>query len=252
MKTIVLVGCGGIGGWLAMSMHKLLTSDDVLVLVDKDKFETKNMDRQFCREADAGSMKAKVLARELARSGRGPKVVALTEWFGPGTMDVVASELSEMDATWKAEGLAIFCGADNHNARRAVLEEADRITVPAFIAANEYVDAEAYVYFPEWRGTELDPRIYYKELNTEDKHSDPTHVSCTGEAQVSTPQLALANYWAAGYATWLYYAWLVEAATRKLEDDAKDRLPMFARNTWGRFVIKNALKFKEEQEKSNG
>jgi tRNA A37 threonylcarbamoyladenosine dehydratase len=64
--TIVLVGCGGTGGFLAESVCRLLLDRRAAVfLVDPDRVEPVNVSRQAFELADVGRWKAEVLAERL-------------------------------------------------------------------------------------------------------------------------------------------------------------------------------------------
>lgn len=64
--SVVLLGCGGIGGLVAVTLATAGVGE--LVLVDGDHVELSNLTRQFLfAEADIGLPKAEVLARELRR-----------------------------------------------------------------------------------------------------------------------------------------------------------------------------------------
>ncbi|MFN8632926.1 MAG: ThiF family adenylyltransferase [Chloroflexota bacterium] len=66
--TIVLVGCGGTGGFLAEAICRLLIGrPGRLYLVDPDRVEPHNVGRQAFGHRDVGHFKAEVLARRLAR-----------------------------------------------------------------------------------------------------------------------------------------------------------------------------------------
>src|SRR5213592_2577190 len=66
--TVVLVGCGGTGGFLAESLCRLLIGrQSRLHLVDHDRVEPHNVARQAFDRRDVGSFKAEVLAERLAR-----------------------------------------------------------------------------------------------------------------------------------------------------------------------------------------
>ena len=187
--NVAVIGCGGTGGWVANLLAKMLQPEDALVLIDKDRFEKKNMDRQLnCR---VGEYKAVALEKAIkARC----IVTAIPEWFTP-TM--------ELGAVHK-----LFCCVDNHRARVAVLSRVDegpRIT--AYIAGNEYTSFDACVYRSFMEGHELmDPRIRFPEIMT-DKTGDPLSPSCTGEVLEGSPQLALANMQAATALCRLWYTW---------------------------------------------
>lgn len=66
--TIVLVGCGGTGGFLAEAICRLLIGrPGRLYLVDPDRVEPHNVARQAFGRRDVGQFKAEVLAGRLAR-----------------------------------------------------------------------------------------------------------------------------------------------------------------------------------------
>lgn len=65
---IVVVGCGGTGGFVAEGMCRLLKNTDLeLLLIDYDRVETRNLVRQNFMEEDLGKFKSQVLAERLAR-----------------------------------------------------------------------------------------------------------------------------------------------------------------------------------------
>ncbi|MCR6656608.1 MAG: ThiF family adenylyltransferase [Opitutus sp.] len=107
---------------------------------------------------------------------------------------------------------AIIVGCvDNHAARNAILQVADRIGALVVLAGNEYTEAQAFVYLPQWKGTPRDPRVRYPEIVT-DQSDDPRRPqSCQGAEQRAHPQLAMANFSAANFALWLLWFYLVEA-----------------------------------------
>ncbi len=65
-KTVAIIGCGGIGNYMA---HMLgLSGVGKLILVDDDKIELSNLNRQFLfAEEDIGLYKIDVIERELQR-----------------------------------------------------------------------------------------------------------------------------------------------------------------------------------------
>ena len=65
---IVLVGCGGTGGFLAEAVCRLLLDRPAeLYLVDHDRVEPHNLQRQAFQDGDVGKYKAQVLAERLSR-----------------------------------------------------------------------------------------------------------------------------------------------------------------------------------------
>jgi PRTRC genetic system ThiF family protein len=66
--TVVLVGCGGTGGFLTEAVCRLLLGRRAeLFLVDMDRVEPHNVARQAFDRADVGHFKARVLAERLSR-----------------------------------------------------------------------------------------------------------------------------------------------------------------------------------------
>ncbi|MGD9892996.1 MAG: ThiF family adenylyltransferase [Dehalococcoidia bacterium] len=66
--TVVLVGCGGTGGFLAEAVCRLLLGRSAqLCLIDPDRVEPHNVARQAFDRTDVGRFKAEVLAERLAR-----------------------------------------------------------------------------------------------------------------------------------------------------------------------------------------
>jgi PRTRC genetic system ThiF family protein len=65
---IVVVGCGGTGGFVADGLCRLLIHSDLdVLLVDYDRVEEHNLMRQSFFEGDVGKFKSRVLAERLAR-----------------------------------------------------------------------------------------------------------------------------------------------------------------------------------------
>jgi len=240
---VVLIGCGGIGAWLGQALAKHASRDDQLTLVDKDTIEERNLDRQLFTKDDIGSPKCEALRRHLLMPGK--SIVAANMWYDTGAL----ADLLEDDY----RQAVVFVGADNNRARLAALQECAANGVPCIVAANEYVDAEAYISLPDWAGTEHDPLVYYPELR-DTTGGSPLSPGCTGEVQEAAPQLTLANMWAASHAAFMYYAWIHNALPKALElgvtsEESKSmllRIPYYVRNTWGRVITRRLIDAKKE------
>jgi hypothetical protein len=171
-----IIGCGGVGTLLMQPLVRSIK--DGITIVDGDKFEKKNLDRQIFNEKDIGKNKAEAMASLY------PGVKAIPEYFHTG-MNI---PFSNQDTLW--------CCADNHAARKAVLETCDNYGCIAIIGANEYMDAEAYYYEKRMRGTENDPRIFYPDIL--DSHAgDPLSVEGCIQRAIENPQHVIANNTAA-------------------------------------------------------
>lgn len=201
--NLYVIGCGGVGSWLVPALCKLHDPEHV-ILVDGDKLEEKNLDRQLFHPNEIGEYKSDALAgKYLCKSE--PK------WFSMGQFFLEPQD-------W-----LLVC-VDNHPARLAALQECDSNGCKAVFAANETWSAEAFLYHREWRGCPLDPRVYYPDILT-NTDGDPraAAIGCTGEAQVHNRQLVNANMMAASLAAHLFSLWAYKLPT--LDHAARNHLP---------------------------
>lgn len=198
-----IIGAGGGGSWLCPSLCLLKTPDNVTV-IDGDKLELKNLNRQLYIENDIGMFKAEALARRYGCEHR-------NAFYYTGLLPLDPRD-------W-----LLVC-VDNMPARKSALESCDHYGCRAIFAANETNSAEAYLYLPDWKDTPLDPRVYYPEINT-DVRGDPraAAIGCTGAAQEAVRQLVSSNFMSAALTQHLYVAWAIEA--KKLDREARQYLP---------------------------
>ena len=243
-KRVLLVGCGGIGGWLGQLLARTLQPEDTLELFDRDRIEERNIDRQLFGKEDIGRCKCTAMRRRISHP-RAPAIVPREQWFSLSTLTEMVDKPT-----------LIMVAADNNAARTSALDAADRLRIPCIVAANEYDDAEAYIYLPQWAGSQADPRTYYPELQQDDGNN-PANPGCTGVAQIAAPQLAIANMNAASYAAWLFHAWTtrIPAATAHVPVETGDAIiehvPYFIRNTWGRVMTRRLKDHQPPQETPN-
>lgn len=64
---VIVVGCGGTGGFVAEGLCRILPSHAHLVLVDHDRVEERNLVRQNFTQQDLGQFKSEALAHSLTR-----------------------------------------------------------------------------------------------------------------------------------------------------------------------------------------
>lgn len=229
---IYVIGVGGVGSWLASAIARL-ESPNFLVLVDGDDLEEKNLDRQLFTPDEIGENKADALAKRLKCKSHGG-------WFD-------AMTFTHTDRDW-----LLVC-VDNNAARSAALRACDTYGCAAIFAANETTSSEAYVYLPQWKGTENDPRVYYPEIET-DESNNPMRaaIGCTGEAQLKNRQLVTANFMAAGLAGHLYMLWAIEA--RQVKPEVRRFMPHRLNQNLTRngFVLSGEPKLVEKRKQENG
>jgi ThiF family len=190
-SNIYIIGVGGVGSWLTPALA-LLTSPEQITLIDGDTLEQKNLNRQLFDEDQVGQNKASALSLEYNTSH-------IAEWFCDGLLE------------FQTEDWLMVC-VDNDPARRSALVECDRYGCRTICAANETNSSEAYYYQPSWKGTMLDPRLYYPGIAT-NREGDPRRnaIGCTGEVQASNPQLVTSNMMAASLAGHLFSLWHLQA-----------------------------------------
>lgn len=190
---IHIIGGGGVGSWLTPSICLLKGKRNVTV-IDGDKLERKNLNRQLFKDDQIGENKAEALAGLYGCE-------AIGRWYSFGLVEHQRSD-------W-----LLVC-VDNNAARKSALDACDRYRCRAIFAANETHSAESFYYQPNWRGTRLDPRVYYPTILT-DSTNDPRAAAagCTGEFQEQNPQLVTSNSMAASLAGHLFALWDLKART---------------------------------------
>lgn len=203
----LIVGVGGAGGWIVQMKAKSPLGKDtpLLVLMDGDTVELKNLERQLFSEHDLSRPKTRAFEKLLAKAGwQEGSYLGIPEYIHPGC------DLYEFLRNEHRAPLRIYCCPDNHVARATCLYLADArgegMETYVAISGNEYVSASADMYIPAWRDTGADIRVRHPEILT-DKDHDPLAPPCTGEAVESAPQLAIANMNAAVDAAWLMDVW---------------------------------------------
>lgn len=232
MSKVYVIGCGGIGGWVAQGLSKTLDESSEMVLIDADKIEKRNLDRQLFTRKDINSFKCDALANALKQSRC--KISTVPHFIG-------GVEPVEFDP-----GAYVIVGVDNHPARAKTLALCDDVNAHCICAANGYDEAEAYYYNPTWFGTNKDPRQYYPEILT-DQDDDPLSPPCTGEELEASPQLAIANMNAASHGLWLYWFW-TQVAEKITCPDAQTTCPVLVRSTSGRMNVQTLGDFDPKEE----
>lgn len=223
-----IIGCGGVGSWLAEALVRLIPNKDRLVLVDGDTIERKNLDRQMFSEDQIGSNKAVALAEKLGCR-------RIPSWFSESAFPVT-------DGDW------LFGCVDNNPARKSILNCCDMFGCYAIVASNETHSSEAWVYYPSWKGhPDKDPRINHAPGILSDHSGNPmaAAIGCTGEAQAQNRQLVTANFMAAALAAHLYVVWGIES--RRMDSETRSFLPFRLTQNLTRNSFVSAVKTNSNQ-----
>ena len=87
-KSVCVVGCGGLGGYVAMSLARFGIGR--LTLVDGDVFDASNLNRQlFCKETNLGKSKSLEAKAALAEINSGTEVDAVTDMLAEENRDAI-------------------------------------------------------------------------------------------------------------------------------------------------------------------
>ena len=103
VPAVIVVGCGGTGGFVADGLARMLPRDKGLVLIDMDTVEERNLNRQSFTAADIGLFKSEALAKHLAGKYQRPVQYSV--------FPIGSSELHK--------GIVVGC-VDNGPARQAI------------------------------------------------------------------------------------------------------------------------------------
>jgi len=103
--AIIVIGCGGTGGFVAEGLARMLPQATDLVLIDMDTVEERNLNRQSFTATDIGLFKSAALAKRLAGKYQHPVQYSV--------LPVGAGDLPR--------GIVVGC-VDNGPARQAIAE----------------------------------------------------------------------------------------------------------------------------------
>lgn len=116
---ILVVGCGGTGGYVAEGLCRLLAGSDIpLILIDHDRVEPHNLLRQHFLADDVGKFKSQALAERLARQYGQPIRYSVF----PYDSELVDQEYGSTMYSRMAQGIIIGC-VDNAAARRSIAND---------------------------------------------------------------------------------------------------------------------------------
>jgi molybdopterin/thiamine biosynthesis adenylyltransferase len=180
-KSVVVIGCGGIGSHLIGPLVQYLCSLGVeerpkeMTLIDGDSYEESNLDRQSFHASKIGQNKADVQAERLN--------VLYTNMMDFFSADTYLGEENVSEAI--PEGSVVFMGVDNHVCRRIVSKHCQTLeNVILITGANELTDGNVQV-FVRLNGEEMLPPIESRHpeiATTED--GDRSQMSCEELAQL--------------------------------------------------------------------
>ena len=184
--NVTVIGCGGIGGYLAIPLSRYLTvsasGKGHINYIDADKFEEKNLSRQMCSDSALGKNKARWLSKfTKALTPKGVTTSHSEEYVKP----------TNIESLLRGSDVVMVC-VDNNATRKLVDEWADTSEAVVITGGNEVYDGNVYM-----RTKDTQPmRTIHKTINTPKDHNPG--VSCT-EAVEDTPQIAGTNMMIAAF-----------------------------------------------------
>lgn len=196
--NVKIIGLGGIGSVVCESLSRFLNYAKGLdkyprvTLIDGDKFETKNHERQnFITE---GENKAKTKQQELKEKFNG--IVFNSEPVFVSNFNV-SKLIDDRD-------IVMLC-VDNHKTRKVVSDYCSKLNNVVLISGGNELEEGNVQIFVKKDGQKITPSLtdYHKELdNPLDK--SPDEMSCE-ELSKSEPQLYFTNLMAASYMLTAFY-----------------------------------------------
>lgn len=205
-KRIIVVGCGGTGGYLVPNLARLVASwnnDNIeLILLDGDRVEAKNLTRQNFINPDLGRYKAEVLAERYS-AAFGIQIQYIPEFLKSTKV------LTRLSLDGNGSTIVIGC-VDNHRTRREIGKWFRRRQGRVWIdAGNEEMHGQVIcgINFDAYDAdtTEADqpfglPSVadLFPEVDKDRKAVFNDELSCAERAE-SAPQNIATNIMAANY-----------------------------------------------------
>lgn len=189
MKRIIIVGCGGIGSWLADGIVRMLEFNEpgsFLLLVDGDSYEPRNQERQ---SFDSLGNKAEVKAAELTPLFPKTMIAPISKWVIEAFEDDPEAQESEQAITARAllvEGDVVFAVVDNFAARKLLFDAAKELdNIDIFTGGNDDALFTSVYHYQRRDGADITdhPAEYHEEyINPPDRN--PALLSCQEKAQL--------------------------------------------------------------------
>jgi hypothetical protein len=185
---VIVVGVGGVGGWLVKGLAPMLEAADpgsVLMLVDGDTFEEKNLDRQDFFEY---GWKAVSRANEL--QGRYPQTIIVAQpYFVVGESEGWPEEEGEVVGANQLlqNGDVVFATVDNHATRKVLIEVAAQFDdVDLFTGGNDDGYFGSTYHYQRRNGVDTidSPFDWHPEM-ADPPDRNPGEMSCEERAAVA-------------------------------------------------------------------
>ncbi|MDO8676121.1 MAG: ThiF family adenylyltransferase [Candidatus Azambacteria bacterium] len=204
MRTVI-IGLGGIGSNIVEPLSRILTFSQSkrapkrLILIDGDKYEERNRERQ----------KFQVTAN---------KAESVKDWLRPlfSELDIEAKPrfVDESNAfVFIKEGDAVFLSVDNHATRKLVSDHAATLSdILVISGGNELYDGNVQIY-ERRKGIDITTPLVWLHPEIESPQDrNPAELNCQELAKAGSPQLLAVNFMVASLMLNAFCLWLEERA----------------------------------------
>jgi molybdopterin/thiamine biosynthesis adenylyltransferase len=206
--NIKIIGLGGIGTYLCDPLFRFLNSvgnNISVTLIDGDKYELKNIDRQVFSQFN--SYKAEQKYKEYNQIFHNIAFEYHNVFVNP---DNISELINDNDV--------VFLCVDNHKTRKIINDYVNTLNNIILISGgNDYFDGNTQIFIKE-NGKKKLPSLtdYHSEIiNYNDK--SPEEMSCE-ELQNSEPQLIFSNLFAATLMNCVFYNIFTYKTTNNVSD----------------------------------
>lgn len=183
ISRIVIVGLGGVGTRIAPILCQYLAYEQPnlpVFLIDGDKFEPKNAQRQVF--ASLGN-KAEVTVESLRKDFPELSIEAKTQFVTDENVYI-----------YIPEGSCVFCCVDNHASRKLLSDHCGSLENVILISGgNEFDDGNIQVYIRSGGKNITPPLTHLHPEIARPKDRNPAELDCMELAAAGTPQLIFAN-----------------------------------------------------------
>jgi molybdopterin/thiamine biosynthesis adenylyltransferase len=202
-KRVIMVGAGGVGTWLASGIVRLLEwkyPGSVLVIVDGDNYEQKNLERQdFSQMGNKASVKALELSKQFTQT----VVIPIPKWVVSDEHPPTDEDSSKIKASdLIAEGDIVIAVVDNFAARKIIFDAASKLeNVDVLTGGNDDNLFGSIYHYRRRNGVDITAH----PVETHPEYQDPPdrnpgEMSCQERAEVEGgTQLLATNMAVAAY-----------------------------------------------------
>lgn len=202
ITSIVIVGVGGTGSYVLPPLLRYLNSQKTItniLIVDGDKYDEKNIDRQEFAHSRLGLNKADVQKEIYSLKFKDLNIYSIPFYLGSENIDAIIEE-----------GSVVFSCVDNHSCRNLLSKRAQQLNNCVLISGgNEVEDGNVQIFCRQKGVNQNNPiEVRHPEIERTDD-GDRSEMSCEELSHLpSGGQVIFANLFSATLMCSLFYAFL--------------------------------------------